>query len=91
MLIRLQTLSFIHKIQLIIHLLNHQLISILIGHQEFIGIQFYISLKLMLKKNKIGIKGIKIGLFSKNEDDYISITDIAKYKNKEATGLVISH
>ncbi len=25
------------------------------------------------------------------QDDYISLTDMAKYKNAEATGLVISH
>ena len=44
-----------------------------------------------MKKNKINIKGTEIALFSKNEDDFISLTDIAKHKNKEATGLVISH
>ena len=44
-----------------------------------------------MKKNKITIKGTEIALFSKNEDDFISLTDIAKHKNKEATGLVISH
>ena len=44
-----------------------------------------------MKKTKINIKGTEVSLFSKNEDDYISITDIAKYKNKDATGLVISH
>ena len=44
-----------------------------------------------MKKNKINIKGTEIMLFSENENDFISITDIAKYKNKEATGLVISH
>ncbi|MBN2890810.1 MAG: KilA-N domain-containing protein, partial [Bacteroidales bacterium] len=44
-----------------------------------------------MKNNKINIKGTEIALFSKNEDDFISLTDIAKYKNKEATGLVISH
>ncbi len=44
-----------------------------------------------MKKNKINIKGTEIALFSQNENDFISITDIAKYKNKETTGLVISH
>ena len=44
-----------------------------------------------MKKNKINIKGTEITLFSQKENDYISITDIAKYKNKETTGLVISH
>ncbi len=42
-----------------------------------------------MKKHKLNIKGTEIALFSKNEDDFISLTDIAKYKNKEATGLVI--
>jgi len=44
-----------------------------------------------MKKTKINIKGTEIALFSKNENDFISLTDIAKYKNKEATGLIISH
>jgi len=44
-----------------------------------------------MKKNKINIKGTEIALFSKNENDFVSLTDIAKYKNKEATGLIISH
>jgi len=42
-------------------------------------------------KQIINIKWSKITLYSKNKDDYISLTDIAKYKNKEHTGLVISH
>jgi len=44
-----------------------------------------------MKKQKLNIKGSEIALSSKNEDDFISLTDIAKYKNKESTGLVISH
>ncbi len=44
-----------------------------------------------MKKNKINIQGTEIMLFTENENDFISITDIAKYKNKETTGLVISH
>ena len=42
-------------------------------------------------KQIINVKGNKITLYSKNQDDFISLTDIAKFKNKEATGLVISH
>lgn len=42
-------------------------------------------------KRKINVKNIEIVLFQQNEVDYISLTDIAKYKNAEATGLVISH
>lgn len=43
------------------------------------------------KSKKIKVKGTEIVLFKKKDDDYISLTDIAKYKNKEKTGLVISH
>ena len=42
-------------------------------------------------KQIIKIKDIDVSLYSKNEADYISLTDIAKYKNAEATWLVISH
>lgn len=37
------------------------------------------------------VKNININFFSQKEEDYISLTDIAKFKNKETTGLVISH
>ena len=43
------------------------------------------------KKQKIEIKGSKITIVKSENEDYISITDIAKHKNAEATGLVISH
>ena len=45
----------------------------------------------MLKKQKILAKGIEIVTFNQNKTDYLSMTDIAKYKNRETTGLVISH
>jgi hypothetical protein len=45
----------------------------------------------MAKKDRIIVQGTEIILFSQNESDYISLTDMAKYKNAEATGLVISH
>ncbi len=45
----------------------------------------------MQKNKKIEVKGMEISLFQKNNDDYISLTDIARYKNSKATGLVISH
>ena len=32
---------------------------------------------------KIGVKGIEISYYAHNEDDYICVTDIAKYKNIE--------
>ncbi len=46
----------------------------------------------MSKKNKkIEIKGKEITIVKSDNEDYISITDIAKHKNPQATGLVISH
>ena len=44
----------------------------------------------MAKKNKITVRGTEIMLFSHKKEDYISLTDMAKYKNTEATGYVIS-
>ena len=34
-----------------------------------------------MEKHKINVKGIEIVTFKKSEDDYISLTDIAKHKN----------
>ena len=42
-------------------------------------------------KKELIVKNINVNFFSQKEEDYISLTDIAKYKNKETTGLVISH
>lgn len=39
----------------------------------------------------IDVKGTAVTVLRKKEDDYISLTDIARHKNPEATGLVISH
>ncbi len=45
-----------------------------------------------MRKNKtINVKGIEIILFSQEADDFISLTDMARYKNADTTGLVISH
>jgi hypothetical protein len=46
---------------------------------------------MMNKTEKIIVKGTEIILFSQKKDDYISLTDMAKFKNAEATGLVIAH
>jgi len=40
---------------------------------------------------KINVLNKEISLYTKNKEDYICITDIAKYKNAETTGLIISH
>ena len=45
----------------------------------------------MPKKETINVKGTEIILLSHKKDDYISLTDMAKFKNAEATGLVIAH
>ncbi|MDR2762388.1 MAG: KilA-N domain-containing protein [Planctomycetaceae bacterium] len=45
----------------------------------------------MSKKESINVQGTEIILFSHRKEDYISLTDMAKYKNADATGLVISH
>lgn len=45
----------------------------------------------MARSNKLTIDGREIVVISRKDDDYISLTDIAKHKNAEATGLVISH
>lgn len=43
------------------------------------------------KNKKIKVKGNEITIFQSAREDYISLTDIARHKNPEATGLVISH
>lgn len=45
----------------------------------------------MSKKSQIVVEAIEINISIKNSEDYISLTDIAKYKNSELTGIVISH
>ena len=40
---------------------------------------------------KINVLNKEITLYTRDEEDYICITDIAKYKNAETTGLIISH
>ena len=45
-----------------------------------------------MKKQKIEIQNRSITVkLSQNENDYISLTDIAKYKDPESTGIVIAH
>ena len=45
----------------------------------------------MAKKDTINVQGTEIVLLSHRKDDYISLTDMARFKNAEATGLVIAH
>lgn len=44
-----------------------------------------------MPKRKINVQNVEIVLFNDNKVDYISLTDMARFKNAEATGLVISH
>jgi len=45
----------------------------------------------MNKKEKITVQGTEIILFSHQKEDYISLTDMAKYKDTMEPSLVISH
>ncbi len=45
----------------------------------------------MTKSKVIEVEGREIAVISNRSDDFISLTDIARHKNEEATGLVISH
>lgn len=44
-----------------------------------------------MKNNILNVQGSEIAIITKLKDEYISLTDIAKHKNAESTGLVISH
>ena len=45
----------------------------------------------MAKTSKIEVEGSAIAVLKNQNEDYVSLTDMAKYKNAENTGLVISH
>ncbi|MDR1754831.1 MAG: KilA-N domain-containing protein [Eubacterium sp.] len=45
----------------------------------------------MAKKESVNVQGMEITVLKHRQDDYISLTDMARYKNSDATGLVISH
>jgi N-acetylmuramoyl-L-alanine amidase len=42
-------------------------------------------------KSKIETQGFEISILTRNQNDYISLTDIAKYKNAEDPTLVKSN
>jgi hypothetical protein len=46
--------------------------------------------EIMAKKN-VQVQGTEIVVLTHRQDEYISLTDMARYKNAEATGVVISH
>ena len=45
----------------------------------------------MSKKEIVTVQGTKIAVLTHRQDDYISLTDMAKHKNAEIPGTVISH
>ena len=51
----------------------------------------YKRIKSMAKKRTIQVGDDEVVIIKQQAEDYISLTDMARYKNAEATGLVISH
>ena len=45
----------------------------------------------MPKKETVNVQGTEIAILTHRQDDYISLTDMAKHKNAEIPGTVISH
>ena len=45
----------------------------------------------MKKKETVNVQGTEVAVLSHRQDDYISLTDMAKYKNAEIPGTVVSH
>jgi hypothetical protein len=45
----------------------------------------------MPKKETVNVQGTEIAILTHRQDDYISLTDMAKHKSADTTGLVISH
>ena len=46
---------------------------------------------IIAKKESFNVQGTEISVLTHRQDDYISLTDMAKYKNAEIPGTVISH
>ena len=45
-----------------------------------------------IKKDQISAKGFSIQVYTEDfKNDYISLTDIARYKNKEETNVVVAN
>ncbi|MBN2258908.1 MAG: KilA-N domain-containing protein [Clostridiales bacterium] len=43
------------------------------------------------KSNKIAVRGLEISFLQTNQEDYICITDIAKFKNPDAPAVIIKN
>ncbi|HOB71269.1 MAG TPA: KilA-N domain-containing protein [bacterium] len=44
-----------------------------------------------MKKSKMDVQGKEVAVIAKNNDDYISLTDIARYRDKERTDYIIQN
>ena len=44
-----------------------------------------------MEKKKIKVKGTEIVLFTKEKEDYISITDITRFKDSERTNYIVQN
>ena len=42
------------------------------------------------KNETITVQGVAVSIAQKEKNDYISLTDMAKFKNPQATGVIIS-
>jgi len=45
----------------------------------------------MSKSKKINVTGISVGVFDKNNEDYISLTDIARYRDSERSDYILQN
>ena len=45
----------------------------------------------MSKTNKIAVKGVEVSFTTNKQEDFICITDIARYKNPEALADIIKN
>ena len=45
----------------------------------------------VMRKTKLNVNQIEVVLFSNNEEDYISLTDMAKYRDSERTNYIIQN
>lgn len=55
------------------------------------GTLYYKKNKMAEKQQRIRVKGIEIVTFKKNEGDYISLTDIARYKDIDRSDYVVQN
>ncbi len=44
-----------------------------------------------MKRQKLNVKGKEIVTFSKNKEDFISLTDIARYKDSERSDYILQN